>query len=122
MKQNASPAYNATIAEGVNLTNAEVSEVALHLMADFSGEQVSDFIQKLAKAHNLPVAVFSEADVTNVYDVRRRMDLDDNTVAGVAVITPAQIEAVMSDPSWEFMADQINEPGLKIIADLVDQL
>jgi hypothetical protein len=45
MKQNASPAYNGTIAEGVNLTNGEVSEVALHLMADFSGEQVSDFIQ-----------------------------------------------------------------------------
>lgn len=122
MKQNASPAYNGTIAEGVNLTNGEVSEVALHLMADFSGEQVSDFIQKLAKAHSLPVAVFSEADVKNVYDVRRRMDLEDNTMEGVAEIAPAQIEAVMSDPSWEFMADQINEPGLKIIADLVDQL
>jgi hypothetical protein len=66
--------------------------------------------------------VFSEADVKNVYDVRRRMDLEDNTMEGVAEIAPAQIEAVMSDPSWEFMADQINEPGLKIIADLVDQL
>jgi hypothetical protein len=122
MKPNASSAYNGTIAEGVNLTNAEVSEVALHLMADFSGEQVSDFIQKLAKAHHLPVAVFSEADVKNVYDVRRRMDGNDKIIEGAGEITPAEIEKVMTDPRWDFMADNINEPGLAVISQMVDQL
>lgn len=122
MQQNSSPALQATLAEGVNLTNAEVSEAATYLMADFSGEQVSDFITKLAKAHNLPVAVFSEADVVNIWDVRRRSDMDDQIIEGVGEITPAEIEKVMTDPRWAFMADNINEPGLKVISELVDQL
>lgn len=122
MQQNASPAYNSTIAEGVNLTNTEVSEVALHLMADFSGDQAADFIKKLAKAHCLPVAVFSEADVENVYDVRRRMDIDDNTISNVPPITYNQTRDVMTNSRWVFMDDTINEPGLKVIADLVDEL
>lgn len=122
MKQNASPAYNSTIAEGVNLTNAEVSEVALYLMADFSGEQASDFITKLAKAHRLPVAVFSEADVVNIYDLRRRSELDETPVEGVEPISPAQLDQITTDSRWDMMADDLNEPGLKIIAEMVDEL
>lgn len=122
MKQNASPAYNATIAEGVNLTNAEVSEVALHLMADFTGPQAAAFIEKLAKANNLPVAVFSEQDVVNSWDLQRRMDANDKIIEGAGEITPAEIKKVMTDPRWDFMADNINEPGLAVIAQMVDQL
>jgi hypothetical protein len=122
MQQNSSPALQAAIAEGVNLTSAEVSEAAVYLMADFSGEQVSDFIQKLAKAHNLPVAVFSEADVVNIYDVRRRRDGNDKIIEGAGEITPAEIEKVMTDPRWDFMADNINEPRLAVISQMVDQL
>jgi len=122
MQQNASPAYQSTLAAGTHLTTAEVTQAALYLMEGFTGEQASDFITKLARHHNLPVAVFSEADIENIYDLRRRSELDETPKPDVAPISQAQLDKITSDSRWNMLADDINEPGLKIIADMVDEL